>query len=157
MTLNLTVETDKQVLFDRAVRKLHAQGGKAESNNMCSYRTPNGRACGIGSMLSKDVIDYLVEWGLNGSSIVNLVQRESTKTIFAPWKDDEFFRRMQCAHDGAMTNDDQRLGKSSEENLWVDVWCRDGIARNLEAAANAFNLNPAVIYEIFGPSTLTER
>lgn len=50
---------DIQTAFNTIVRKLHAQGSAAYKDERCQYRTPDGRACAVGVLMTDDDIATL--------------------------------------------------------------------------------------------------
>lgn len=69
-----------QEIFDTVAEHLFSKGGPAlDEGENCVYRTPDGRMCAVGRLIS----DELAALG-NGASVMSLIQRAKDKEIKVP-------------------------------------------------------------------------
>jgi hypothetical protein len=143
------LETDMQTLFNVAVRKLSAQGGPSRNESGCVYLSEDGRNCGVGAMLPREIIDLLKSYRRNGTAINRLLVDGGigapVREALQPWIEmpgtfHVFLSHMQNAHDSALVE------HVSDDEKWGDPWSF-GIAIKLQVVGEKFGLNTSVVKE----------
>lgn len=93
-----------QEAFNKAYLGVVRQGGIARMSEVggCCYQTSDRKRCAIGHLLSDEQLASVHSEGLNTQTISNLVDTGVLDKSFG----DKFFRKLQRAHDHAMSLDD---------------------------------------------------
>jgi hypothetical protein len=88
---------DKQVLFDRVITHLFAQGGPAKRDGYyCCYRTPDGKSCAVGCLIADEHYNPELE---NGTAHAPRVQQALKLSGIEVSGISEFLRELQLIHD----------------------------------------------------------
>jgi len=130
-TLN---KLSNQEIFDKVVLAVLEQGSRAYGNRPgdlsqmgCMYRTPDGRKCAVGQLLSDEEQDLIAEKRLHSLGV-----RDLTEFLGAELDESKItlLQHLQNVHD--ITREGDR-----------DVWRRE-FARNACGVAHKNELNPLV-------------
>jgi len=99
----------RQEMFSKAVSGVIAQGGPSRTKEICLYRGPTGRKCGIGHLIEdKDYLKEMDDHEVNGGSDVsNLYGRDVLPSYLG--SNLQFLVSLQCLHDGMELDSDLPL------------------------------------------------
>lgn len=98
MTIQLTVSTTEQEVFDFVVNHLAKQGRMSfnDVTGRCAYRDPDGNKCAAGCLIPDDKYSKLLE-GFNWRKVSEILRTPSYLT--------PLIQALQQAHDSAPTQD----------------------------------------------------
>jgi len=110
-----------QETFDFIVKHLAEQKKAARNYSTCLYRTPDGRSCAVGCLLSDEVAIKCDARSWDSS--IDKVWDDAKAELILSDKDEcgaiEFYQKMQNAHDDSSNADELRQRLNSIADLYL--------------------------------------
>jgi hypothetical protein len=89
-----------QEFFDASVAHLRKQQGVRAVNGLdCRYCTSSGLKCAVGGVMSQQLLFIVMSKGVNGASVVRLLDAVPEAAAFFKGVDENLMSHMQAVHD----------------------------------------------------------